>query len=202
MRPVPGVMDRPQGGELDDGLSATPRADMACFITTEAALDACSDDSEGPRFHPSCSRRKRSLEYSSRPPRSQLPSPAPTGDSITSLSSSTLCSELEAETLADRSPLIMPETPAGPSAPASELSSRRESLGPSSPQRRAHSLAPSSDEQHSRRGPAPQLIMPSLAVPQRRPFSEAGKSVGKLKLLVAGSEGESEPSASGGRIPC
>lgn len=175
---------------MDDALSATPTANMACFITTEASLDACSDDSGSPQFQPSCSRRKRSLESSSRPPRSQLPSPAPTGDSITSLSSSALCSDVEPDTPQDRSPLLAPVT--GLSGPVSTVSSRRHSLGASSPQRRGHSAAPSSDE-HSRRGPAPQLIMPSLAVPQRRPFSEAGKSVGKLKLLVAGSEGEFTP---------
>jgi hypothetical protein len=32
--------------------------------------------------------------------------------------------------------------------------------------------------------------MPSLAVPQRRPFSLSGKSVGKLKILVAGGPGK------------
>ncbi|KAL6876024.1 hypothetical protein HDV57DRAFT_502726 [Trichoderma longibrachiatum] len=35
----------------------------------------------------------------------------------------------------------------------------------------------------------PQLIMPSLTVPRRRPFSETGKSLGKLKVLVTGAEG-------------
>lgn len=35
-----------------------------------------------------------------------------------------------------------------------------------------------------------QFIMPSLQVPQRRPFSVSGKSVGKLKILVAGPPGE------------
>lgn len=34
-----------------------------------------------------------------------------------------------------------------------------------------------------------QFIMPSLQVPQRRPFSLSGKSVGKLKILIAGPPG-------------
>ncbi|KAL7787027.1 hypothetical protein V8C37DRAFT_391194 [Trichoderma ceciliae] len=36
---------------------------------------------------------------------------------------------------------------------------------------------------------ASQFIMPSLTVPQRRPFSDAGKSLGKLKVLVTGPDG-------------
>ena len=36
----------------------------------------------------------------------------------------------------------------------------------------------------------PQLIMPSLTVPRRRPFSEVGKSLGKLKIMVAGQTGK------------
>ncbi|EHK21017.1 uncharacterized protein TRIVIDRAFT_51177 [Trichoderma virens Gv29-8] len=35
----------------------------------------------------------------------------------------------------------------------------------------------------------PQLIMPSLTVPRRRPFSDTGKSLGKLKVLVTGPDG-------------
>lgn len=35
----------------------------------------------------------------------------------------------------------------------------------------------------------PQLIMPSLMVPRRRPFSNTGKSLGKLKVLVTGPDG-------------
>lgn len=59
----------------------------------------------------------------------------------------------------------------------------------SSPSRtRERSPAVSSDG-HARRDIPPQFIMPSLAVPQRRPFSETGKSIGKLKLMVAGASG-------------
>jgi hypothetical protein len=35
----------------------------------------------------------------------------------------------------------------------------------------------------------PQLIMPTLSIPSRRPFTEVGKSLGKLKILLAGSSG-------------
>jgi hypothetical protein len=38
-------------------------------------------------------------------------------------------------------------------------------------------------------GHVPQLIMPSVLVPRRRPFTDVGKSLGKLKIMVMGSIG-------------
>lgn len=38
---------------------------------------------------------------------------------------------------------------------------------------------------------APQLIMPSIRMPSRRPFTDNGKQLGKFKILVAGGRGES-----------
>ncbi|CAK7228069.1 hypothetical protein SBRCBS47491_006779 [Sporothrix bragantina] len=38
-------------------------------------------------------------------------------------------------------------------------------------------------------GSAPQLIMPSIKMPSRRPFTEAGKNMGRLKVLIAGDSG-------------
>lgn len=39
------------------------------------------------------------------------------------------------------------------------------------------------------RGSAPELVMPSLAMPSRRPFTERGKQMGRLKVAVAGGSG-------------
>ncbi|KAK4123647.1 hypothetical protein N657DRAFT_690358 [Parathielavia appendiculata] len=38
-------------------------------------------------------------------------------------------------------------------------------------------------------GSAPQLIMPSIKMPSRRPFTDVGKRMGRLKVLVAGDSG-------------
>ena len=38
-------------------------------------------------------------------------------------------------------------------------------------------------------GSAPQLIMPSIIMPSRRPFTERGKDMGRLKVLIAGDSG-------------
>lgn len=40
------------------------------------------------------------------------------------------------------------------------------------------------------KGSAPQLIMPSIMMPRRRPFTDEGRSMGRLKLLVAGAAGK------------
>lgn len=56
-------------------------------------------------------------------------------------------------------------------------------------------LAP--DESETRDVPAmgsdsmPQLIMPSLRMPSRRPFTDRGKAMGRLKVVIAGASGES-----------
>lgn len=40
-----------------------------------------------------------------------------------------------------------------------------------------------------RQGNTPQLIMPSIKMPSRRPFTARGKSMGRLKMLIAGDAG-------------
>jgi hypothetical protein len=42
-------------------------------------------------------------------------------------------------------------------------------------------------------GSAPQLVMPSIKMPSRRPFTENGKNMGRLKVLVAGDSGKMGP---------
>jgi hypothetical protein len=39
-------------------------------------------------------------------------------------------------------------------------------------------------------GGAPQLIMPQIIMPSRRPFTDKGKRIGKLKILIAGDSGD------------
>jgi hypothetical protein len=38
-------------------------------------------------------------------------------------------------------------------------------------------------------GSAPQLVMPSIKMPSRRPFTERGRNMGRLKILIAGDSG-------------
>ena len=41
-------------------------------------------------------------------------------------------------------------------------------------------------------GSAPQLVMPSIRMPTRRPFTERGRRMGRLKVMVAGRAGRLE----------
>jgi hypothetical protein len=48
------------------------------------------------------------------------------------------------------------------------------------------------DERDTEQGASssfPQLVMPSIQMPTRRPFTTKGKAMGKLKVLVAGEAG-------------
>lgn len=210
MRPIPGTADAQRAGAYDDGLCLpTPTtAPVACFFATEDSLRETShgdspDMSPDVSFHRSRLRRKPSPDAISS--RSQLPSPTPTGHSIASLSSSVLDSEFDMDTPDMHArPSSIPESSAsvGPSADSVSIigsaisscgSSRAPSASPPPYQRRGRPASPgSSAHNHSPRDDAtPQFIMPSLAIPQRRPFSDAGKSVGKLKILVAGRPGTS-----------
>lgn len=42
-------------------------------------------------------------------------------------------------------------------------------------------------------GSAPQLVMPSIKMPSRRPFTDEGKRIGRLKVLIAGDSGTYTP---------
>ena len=100
-----------------------------------------------------------------------------------------------------------------PSAPLSIISSSQASLAPgsslpSSPKsvstrfyghsdedsmsdERSQVITSSEDEETypSIQDSDPQLIMPSIRMPSRRPFTERGKGIGRLKVLVAGDSG-------------
>ena len=46
------------------------------------------------------------------------------------------------------------------------------------------------DHEPDPRGTPPQLIMPSIMMPSRRPFTERGNTIGRLKILIAGASGK------------
>ena len=85
----------------------------------------------------------------------------------------------------------------GPESALSSSSSRRSSIDVSSVEfqsSRLDDMAPSlqrgtTDSREVEDSLVPQFIMPSLTVPRRRPFSDVGKSLGKLKVMVAGRAG-------------
>ncbi|KAH6890311.1 hypothetical protein B0T10DRAFT_485527 [Thelonectria olida] len=198
MRPVPpgnrSLNSQPQGrpDTLACGPSATP---LACFLTTEANLEAGRSRSP-PRFRPHHDPRKWRHGSRHQSPTNHL-SQAPT--SHPTVPESVSSSSIEDQEIQD--PLTCPGTPlfldlSGPESAVSSTSSRRSSIvGPSIDH---HSdffedetplPGAAMSEIRDNDSSVPQLIMPSLTVPRRRPFSHVGKSLGKLKIMVAGKPG-------------
>lgn len=88
---------------------------------------------------------------------------------------------------------------AHPSLPSSPKSTSSRSFRPSDQESvydgASQAIASSEDEADAARSPtaldtAPQLVMPSIQMPSRRPFTERGRSMGKLKILLAGDSGQ------------
>lgn len=113
---------------------------------------------------------------------------------------------------ASRQQTIPPQPSTGLSTPFA-VSSREPSL-PSSPKSLSSRSLPKSDDDLTQDGTssqaiesddedvnasmpsmsiqdsAPQLIMPSIRMPSRRPFTENGKQLGRFKILVTGAKGK------------
>ena len=194
MRPLPS-RDRTIRGQVPgrpDSLTSAPApAPMSCFIANEADIDRVREGGRS-RFRHQPDRRKYldGSRQSAGP--SQWASPLRAQGSASSLS------ELGHDILADFS---RPDTPlmagfSGAESALSSTSSRRSSIAISSFEYESSRNGPAplsqresvdADELEDELGP--QLIMPSLMVPRRAPFSEVGKSLGKLKIMVSGQTG-------------
>ncbi|KAG5925919.1 hypothetical protein E4U42_003826 [Claviceps africana] len=188
---------RPHHDALDTTSQVTPVAPLACFITTESALyrpqDPREQDDSNANVRPQlrkqheCSMAQESAACGSgsgvRQPRSTAPSASRRTKHEVSPSSKPLVTALSSpdsigsipSSPGDLSSFTMSEGPPSVSASFSELP-RSQSPGLS------HTLT-------SATASAPQLVMPSLTVPRRRSFSETGRSLGKLKILVTGHAG-------------
>ncbi|KAK0385721.1 hypothetical protein NLU13_6898 [Sarocladium strictum] len=191
------------GGASRSNLSAMPPSpQLSCFITTEAALDSAgSQQMNHPHRVGRWTRPKRSLDFASQSSRTTDSSPAPAPHSPASLSSSVLDDDMLHEQLPPLTPVL--HGLSGPASTISSSSSRRNSLTASSCADKdsvARSTRPSpphsprrrprpSSQQGAAESPESQLIMPSLTVPPRRSFSEIGRAIGKLKILVTGPAG-------------
>jgi hypothetical protein len=94
--------------------------------------------------------------------------------------------------------LSRPFTPLsfGSPAPAGSPYSRRTSdAGSCTDDNTSQAIVSSGDEDREvtseliDSGSAPQLVMPTMKMPSRRPFTERGKNMGRLKVLIAGDSG-------------
>ncbi|KAL8816762.1 MAG: hypothetical protein Q9223_004277, partial [Gallowayella weberi] len=87
---------------------------------------------------------------------------------------------------------------AHPSLPSSPKSTSSRSFRPSDQESiydgASQAVASSEDEAETAQSPAapynaPQLVMPSIQMPSRRPFTDRGRTMGRLKILLAGDSG-------------
>ncbi|KAI5460065.1 hypothetical protein BGZ63DRAFT_426013 [Mariannaea sp. PMI_226] len=200
MRPIPPgsrPLNSQRRGRPDTLARGPTAAPISCFITTEANLDAgqgCS--SPRIRQHPDHRKWRHS---SGSPHQSPTSHPSQPGTSGPTAPESVSSSSIE-----DQDPFVyqsQPGTPlflglSGPESALSSTSSRRSSIvGPSIDYQsdlfedETPFQGPTMAEPRDNDSSVPQLIMPSLTVPRRRPFSHVGKSLGKLKIMVAGRPG-------------
>ena len=84
--------------------------------------------------------------------------------------------------------LSLPDSPKSTST-LSLRHSDEESLDEGGSQAIASSGEEDADAQSPVHEAAPQLIMPSIKMPSRRPYTERGKDIGRLKILFAGDSG-------------
>ena len=213
MRPTD-AFGRARPSESDATTFQSPAGpQMTYFLADETSLEASHDQSLPP-LH--CSRDPRKLQTTGKAEAgpSSLSSPVDPAESLESTSEAdkhsvgdgsrpTTPSYKSSGTPASHAlpSLSQPMTPimlgtSGPASALSSSSSRRNSLegslleglgsGAMSMAEDAQ-LGQSSNMMDS--GSAPQLIMPSIKMPSRRPFTEEGKRIGRLKVLVAGESG-------------
>ncbi|KAJ4860104.1 septin domain-containing protein [Trichoderma breve] len=199
MRPVPASGSASAHHGRSDSLTPTATIpQMTYFVGTEDSISDLGEMSfQTPRFP-----YKNEYESNARAGKSCHRSNMSASTSI-SWPSPSLSSQPGGETPHD---LSRPMTPvmlgtSGPESVISETSSPMSSpVASMSASRISSSLSLIGPHQggiglyqHANDGLAgshtPQLIMPSLTVPRRRPFSDTGKTLGKLKVLVTGPDG-------------
>ncbi|KAK7953613.1 hypothetical protein PG996_014505 [Apiospora saccharicola] len=211
MRPLPGNDAFGRQRSTDYPPRATAASNhMSFFLADEATVDACLERPTIPRprdarkGHDSAATAQRIDERDADVSRHQdvsrqsagrgaglAASPVPRA-SVATHSPASIRSH-DSQTLSrPMTPMTLGTSYAG--SIISTPSSRRNSLSGS-----ISEIAVSSDEddeplrQHVSSmmdsGSAPQLVMPSIQMPSRRPFTEIGKSIGRLKVLVAGDSG-------------
>ncbi|KAJ5404105.1 hypothetical protein N7509_003976 [Penicillium cosmopolitanum] len=193
MRPAPDLPLYPQKASLDHpSPSLDPRttATPATFFLSRN-LDASDSESSLPRTNKMMSKiesRRRSTIKPSQPDvrGSSIP-PVPVGHDTVSR---------------PLTPLNPDDAPSLPSSPKSISNHSLRPLDDISIADEINSQAIASGDEDERPGPsprlgasgAPQLIMPSIKMPSRRPFTERGKAMGRFKILIAGASGSGKTS--------
>ncbi|POR37118.1 Uncharacterized protein TPAR_02617 [Tolypocladium paradoxum] len=189
MRPVPAPADASgnRGARTADPDVLSPNmraAPLSCFITTEADLELDSAELEPRARSHVCKRSRSSSPSLSGRSERRLRQASPSLSSDMDLGISQPMTPVFTGAFGPGSAISVPSSPGNTSStsPSEERGSIAVSFAELSPGRSPHQQPTASVAGST----VPQLVMPSLTVPRRRPFSDVGKSLGKLKLLVAG----------------
>lgn len=172
-------------------------APLTCFMATESNVDTRDEKC----FHSQWNGGKRASGLDHRSVAGQHLSSQPVAASASPTSSPCAMSKMLSQDhiLPTSSTYIAPAAPESAfSVLSSDVSSLTSSTGHDSLTVSSlwptHEIAGQSSSLGSHASVlVPQLIMPSMVVPRRRPFTNTGKSLGKLKILVAGQAGTSMP---------
>jgi hypothetical protein len=111
---------------------------------------------------------------------------------LSSHASSTPLTPLNVDTPSPKSIPGIPSTPSAISLQSLKLSDEDSVVDDASSQAITSSgeeEAVEAPTQHASMESFPQLVMPSIQMPSRRPFTTKGKAMGKLKIMVAGESG-------------
>lgn len=155
--------------------------------------DSTSDSVRLPTAHGQRNARRASRD-SSRSARKEVEScklspPRAFNRETSSHSLSSTLSPLNAESRSPMPPSAMPSTPTSASLQSLKLSDEEAGSEEAASPAVTSGAEDEGDTTVDEFGSFPQLVMPSLQMPSRRPFTAKGKAMGKLKVLVAGQAG-------------
>ena len=139
----------------------------------------CSPESNG--IVPQAQTKESSLSFSNL----RHASPPSVSESLTSLSQASQLQNLS-----------LPDSPKS-SSTRSFRPSDEESMDEATSQAIISSGEDENDYSSEIQDSSPQLIMPSIKMPSRRPFTDRGKEMGRLKIMIAGDSGKTHRSVFG-----
>ncbi|KAL1866225.1 hypothetical protein Daus18300_006889 [Diaporthe australafricana] len=210
MRPFPGdgppPRRSPRGADIEPPTAfqhpvAGQQQITSYFIGGEDAVDAALQQSlasftAGGRDHRkagSAEPEPNPAKHTAQSDRESISTSDPTDADDISLMSDTAPSRLNlpgpTSNLSQPITPLMLATPGSPSAISDSMSVSFSEDIASQALSMSQDLEPMEASEMMDSGSAPQLVMPSIKMPSRRPFTDGGKRIGRLKVLVAGDSG-------------
>jgi hypothetical protein len=205
-------LSNPQIGQSTDRPSSTP---VTFFLARGRDFEEESEDLSSPRKHspgvqtlqdtieevkqPLSRKASLSIDQESLDPRrrrSTIKARSPQPSRRTSSIHSNAPSLAQESGIPSLSPSALPsQEPSLPSSPEtrSSRSLPQSRASSSADDNSSQAIASSEDDdpelESAVQDSSPQLIMPSIKMPSRRPFTERGKAIGRCKIMVAGGKG-------------